>query len=410
MISEALCEALKREDFCKKITQALVIEVSCEAYQGRVSCPGLTSKIKLRISELRNDVSCLPLIHFTEVHMDRTCNWSRIIGLDLSKATFKGCILSGEGFVKRQSFNGEMTKDESGYRLINQTIQTGDIVLMEAGSATFNLARYLVKESQASDVVVLNPANLRIIWDSQKKNDKADAMKIACIARDMRPEAWPRVTIPTEQEQSERSVIMHWVFLRKQETMLLNRFFALFNSLGYPEIDKARLKKEPEFREQTINELLAFNQLAFTDAIMLDEQIEVIQKQLSFMEDRLREICLDHPKQALAWLSIPGIGLVNAVYTLEELLPAAKKMAAGIADNLFGQVFLANNFVKPVLVAPAMNSNMFMHPATQESLKKLESWGCVILPCGEGHLACGTEGKGRLLEPEDALTYVEKYL
>ncbi|MCQ2610852.1 MAG: flavoprotein [Treponema sp.] len=86
------------------------------------------------------------------------------------------------------------------------------------------------------------------------------------------------------------------------------------------------------------------------------------------------------------------------------------KMAAGIADNLFGQVFLANNFVKPVLVAPAMNSNMFMHPATQESLKKLESWGCVILPCGEGHLACGTEGKGRLLEPEDALTYVEKYL
>ena len=205
-----------------------------------------------------------------------------------------------------------MTKDESGYRLINQTIQTGDIVLMEAGSATFNLARYLVKESQASDVVVLNPANLRIIWDSQKKNDKADAMKIACIARDMKPEAWPRVTIPTEQEQSERSVIMHWVFLRKQETMLLNRFFALFNSLGYPEIDKAKLKKEPEFREKTINELLAFNQLAFTDAIMLDEQIDVIQKQLSFMEDRLREICLDHPQQALAWLSIPGIGLVNA--------------------------------------------------------------------------------------------------
>ena len=246
------------------------------------------------------------------MHMDRTCKWSRIIGLDLSKVTFKGCILSGEGFVKRQSFNGEMTKDESGYRLINQTIQTGDIVLMEAGSATFNLARFLVKESQASDVVVLNPANLRIIWDSQKKNDKADAMKIACIARDMRPEAWPRVTIPTEQEQSERSVIMHWVFLRKQETMLLNRFFALFNSLGYPEIDKAKLKKEPEFREQTINELLAFNQLAFTDAIMLDEQIDVIQKQLSFMEDRLREICLDHPQQALSWLSIPGIGLVNA--------------------------------------------------------------------------------------------------
>jgi transposase len=244
--------------------------------------------------------------------MNRTCNWSRIIGLDLSKATFKGCILSGKGFTRRENFSGEMKRDESGYMLIRDRIPENDIVLMEAGSSTFNLARYLLKESDAVDVVVLNPANLRIIWDSQKKNDKADAMKIACIARDMRPEAWPRVTVPSEQEQSERSVIMHWVFLRKQETQLLNRFFALFNSLGYPEIDKARLKKESEFREETINNLLAFNELAFTDALMLHDQISLLQSQLAFMEDRLRAICVNHPKEALAWLSVPGVGLVNA--------------------------------------------------------------------------------------------------
>ena len=244
--------------------------------------------------------------------MDRKCSWSRIIGLDLSKATFKGCILSGEGFTDRKNFSGEMKQDESGYVLINNTIQAGDIVLMEAGSSSFNLARYLLKNSRANDVVVLNPANLRIIWDSQKKNDKADAMKIACIARDMRPESWPRVTVPSEQEQSERSVIMHWVFLRKQETMLFNRFFALFNSLGYPEIDKPKLKSKSEFRVETINNLLSSNELAFTDAVMLDEQITVIQSQLHFMEDRLRTICLNHPKQALAWLSLPGIGLINA--------------------------------------------------------------------------------------------------
>ena len=244
--------------------------------------------------------------------MDSTCSWSRIIGLDLSKATFKGCILSGEGFVQRKNFSGEMKQDESGYVLINNTIQEGDIVLMEAGSSTFTLARYLLKSSKAEDVVVLNPANLRIIWDSQRKNDKADAMKIACIARDMRPEAWPRVTVPSEKEQSERSIIMHWIFLRKQETMLLNRFFALFNGLGFPEIDKSRLKKDAGFRIQTINDLFSFNELAFTDAIMLEEQISTVQRQLSFMEDRMRNICLDHPHQALAWLSIPGIGLVNA--------------------------------------------------------------------------------------------------
>lgn len=244
--------------------------------------------------------------------MDTSKNWSRIIGLDLSKATFKGCILYGEGFVQRKNFSGEMKRDESGYVLINNTIQVGDIVLMEAGSSSFNLARYLKKNSKALDVIVLNPAHLRIIWDSQKKNDKADAMKIACIARDMRPEAWPRVTVPSEKEQSERSVIMHWVFLRKQETMICNRFFALFNSLGFPEIDKSRLKKDSDFRIQTINDLLSFNELAFTDAIMLEQQISIVQQQLAIMEDRLRNICLDHPQQALAWFSIPGIGLVNA--------------------------------------------------------------------------------------------------
>ncbi|MBQ4281137.1 MAG: IS110 family transposase [Spirochaetales bacterium] len=244
--------------------------------------------------------------------MDSTCSWSRIIGLDLSKATFKGCILYGEGFVQRKNFSGEMRQDESGYVLIKNTIRDGDIVLMEAGSSTFNLARYLLRNSGAVDVVVLNPANLRIIWDSQKKNDKADAMKIACIARDMRPEAWPRVAVPSEQEQSERAVITHWVFLRRQETMLLNRFFALFNSLGFPEIDKGRMRSSADFRVQTINDLLSFNELSFTDALMLEQQISIVQNQLGLMEDRLRAICLNHPRQALSWLSIPGIGLINA--------------------------------------------------------------------------------------------------
>jgi transposase len=244
--------------------------------------------------------------------MDSTCSWSRIIGLDLSKATFKGCILYGEGFVQRKNFSGEMRQDESGYVLIKNTIRDGDIVLMEAGSSTFNLARYLLRNSGAVDVVVLNPANLRIIWDSQKKNDKADAMKIACIARDMRPEAWPRVAVPSEQEQSERAVITHWVFLKRQETMLLNRFFALFNSLGFPEIDKGRMRSSADFRVQTVNDLLSFNELSFTDALMLEQQISIVQNQLGLMEDRLRAICLNHPRQALSWLSIPGIGLINA--------------------------------------------------------------------------------------------------
>ncbi len=86
------------------------------------------------------------------------------------------------------------------------------------------------------------------------------------------------------------------------------------------------------------------------------------------------------------------------------------RLACGLADDLFGAVCLANNLNKPSLIAPAMNTQMLLHPSVQASLKKLKDWGAQILPCGEGLLACGAVGNGRLLEPAEAFEYIEKAL
>ncbi len=86
------------------------------------------------------------------------------------------------------------------------------------------------------------------------------------------------------------------------------------------------------------------------------------------------------------------------------------RLAAGLADDLFGAVCLANNFEKPLLIAPAMNTQMFLHPSVQENLKKLESWGAKILPAESGVLACGTSGIGRLLSPEKAFEFIKEAL
>lgn len=86
------------------------------------------------------------------------------------------------------------------------------------------------------------------------------------------------------------------------------------------------------------------------------------------------------------------------------------RLAAGLSDDLFGAICLANNYNKPLLLAPAMNTNMFNHPAVQESLRRLESWGTHILPTEEGLLACGVVGRGKLLSPETALEYIEKLI
>jgi len=83
------------------------------------------------------------------------------------------------------------------------------------------------------------------------------------------------------------------------------------------------------------------------------------------------------------------------------------KAAHGIADDLLTTTILASD--KPLLIAPAMNTKMFMNPATQENLRILKSRGAIILEPATGDLACGTSGKGRLPEPVEICAALEKF-
>lgn len=76
------------------------------------------------------------------------------------------------------------------------------------------------------------------------------------------------------------------------------------------------------------------------------------------------------------------------------------KAAQGIGDDLVHTLFLAHDFKKPFLIAPAMNSSMYNHPVTQKSIQALKAMGLEILDTASGMLACGEEGLGKLLDPE----------
>lgn len=80
------------------------------------------------------------------------------------------------------------------------------------------------------------------------------------------------------------------------------------------------------------------------------------------------------------------------------------KMAYGIADNMLLTTYLATR--APVLIAPAMNKNMYTHPTTVENMKKLSDGGCKFVRAGEGFLACGDVGVGRMAEPEEIVEAV----
>ncbi|MBC7361563.1 MAG: bifunctional phosphopantothenoylcysteine decarboxylase/phosphopantothenate--cysteine ligase CoaBC [Candidatus Aminicenantes bacterium] len=98
---------------------------------------------------------------------------------------------------------------------------------------------------------------------------------------------------------------------------------------------------------------------------------------------------------------IEHISLVDEV-SLLLVAPATAniigKLASGVADDFLSTFYLA---VKcPVLIAPAMNEAMFLHPQTQENIRKLKNLGVEFVEPESGYLACGKKGPGRLASPE----------
>lgn len=108
------------------------------------------------------------------------------------------------------------------------------------------------------------------------------------------------------------------------------------------------------------------------------------------------------------WHSHVALGLWADLYLIA---PASAntigKMAAGIADNLLLTTYLSAKC--PVVVAPAMDLDMYCHPATQRNLEVLRSYGNMIVEPESGELASGLVGKGRMEEPERIAEFVKEY-
>ena len=82
------------------------------------------------------------------------------------------------------------------------------------------------------------------------------------------------------------------------------------------------------------------------------------------------------------------------------------KMSNGTSDNMLLATYLSAKC--PVYFAPAMDLDMYKHPSTLESFKKLNAFGNIMIPATSGELASGLVGEGRMAEPEDIVSFIEK--
>jgi phosphopantothenoylcysteine decarboxylase/phosphopantothenate--cysteine ligase len=84
------------------------------------------------------------------------------------------------------------------------------------------------------------------------------------------------------------------------------------------------------------------------------------------------------------------------------------KMVNGLADNLLTATYLSAKC--PVMLAPAMDLDMWHHPSTRENLKKAQAYGNTLIPVGYGELASGLTGEGRMAEPVEILEHIVHFL
>ena len=109
------------------------------------------------------------------------------------------------------------------------------------------------------------------------------------------------------------------------------------------------------------------------------------------------------------WNSHVDLGLWADVYLIAPATAnTIAKMATGVADNLLLTSYLSARC--PIFIAPAMDLDMFNHPATQNNISLLASRGTHIIDAATGELASGLEGKGRMAEPQDIVEELKSFL
>ncbi len=108
------------------------------------------------------------------------------------------------------------------------------------------------------------------------------------------------------------------------------------------------------------------------------------------------------------WTNHVELGLWADVMLLAPLTAnTLAKMANGLCDNLLLATYLSARCT--VVVAPAMDLDMYAHPATQNNLKTISSYGNLIIEPNSGELASGLDGKGRMAEPEEIFQFLKNH-
>jgi len=152
---------------------------------------------------------------------------TRYVGIDLGKRTYEMAAVRHGG--KATLSNGKTSAP--GRQTLYRKLRPQDKVALEAGNMAFIIAKE-IEATVGSQVYVLNPSRLAVIYASMKKTDKEDSLKLAHVLEDFREERLPVVAVPSEEEMGRRKLLASYRREQQSRNRAINRLHGLFMAHG----------------------------------------------------------------------------------------------------------------------------------------------------------------------------------
>ncbi|EMM71446.1 transposase, IS116/IS110/IS902 family [Leptospira weilii str. 2006001855] len=227
----------------------------------------------------------------------------KYVGIDCGKKSLEVVRINTENLLERRQFG----TTENGINSLLKWLTLNDIVGLEAGSQSFRIAKSIL--NKGIQVIVLNPGDLATIYQSLKKTDKEDSLKIARLIQRYPKEELPVVPIPTDEEEDNRRLCTEHENWTKQLTQGKNRLHSLFTQAGLTHITKKHLRTKTS-REASVT-LLPDRYKKEAERIL--KVLDLVALNLKLIEEEIKEALKKNQSYVQTIMSMPGIGIITSL-------------------------------------------------------------------------------------------------
>ncbi|EMN02469.1 transposase [Leptospira noguchii str. 2007001578] len=219
----------------------------------------------------------------------------KYVGIDCGKKTLEVIRIGDNSLHQRQQFS----TTENGINNLLNWLNPNDVVGLEAGSQSFRIAKSIL--NKGIQVIVLNPGDLATIYQSLKKTDKEDSLKIARLIQRFPIEELPVVPIPNDEEEDNRRLCSEQENWTRQLTQSKNRLHSLFTQAGLTHITKKHLRTKAN-RETSVTLLPSRYQ---KEAERILKVLDLVEQNLKLIEEEIKEALKKNQTYTQTILSMP---------------------------------------------------------------------------------------------------------